>query len=98
LDEIIKRCDAGEFIIDDEYEDVHSKIEAELIGKTGDAGKMIHTARSRNDQVLVAIQLFLKDYLTDTRQKVLNLIDILVDKADEHKDNLMPGYTHFQAA
>ncbi|MGB7499131.1 MAG: argininosuccinate lyase, partial [Moheibacter sp.] len=98
LDEIIRRCDAGNFVIDDEYEDVHSKIEAELIEKTGDAGKMIHTARSRNDQVLVAIQLFLKDYLSDTREKVLNLIDILVDKADEHKDDLMPGYTHFQAA
>jgi len=55
LDEIIGRCDAGEFVIDENYEDVHSKIEAELIEKTGDAGKMIHTARSRNDQVLVAI-------------------------------------------
>lgn len=98
LDEIIKRCDAGNFVIDENYEDVHSKIEAELIEKTGDAGKMIHTARSRNDQVLVAIQLFLKDYLSDTREKVLNLIEILVDKADEHKDDLMPGYTHFQAA
>src|SRR5690554_4809846 len=98
LDEIINRCEAGEFVIDENYEDVHSKIEAELIVKTGDAGKMIHTARSRNDQVLVAIQLFLKDYLTETREKVLQLIDILVEKADEHKDELMPGYTHFQAA
>lgn len=98
LDEIIKECDAGNFHIDQDFEDVHSKIEAVLIEKTGDAGKMIHTARSRNDQVLVAIQLFLKDYLTGTRQKVLNLIDIMVEKADEHKGDLMPGYTHFQAA
>lgn len=98
LDEIIARCEKGEFFIDENYEDVHSKIEAELIEKTGDAGKMIHTARSRNDQVLVAIQLFLKDYLSETKSKVLNLIDIMIEKAEIHKGDLMPGYTHFQAA
>lgn len=98
LDEIIVRCEKGEFFIDENYEDVHSKIEAELIEKTGDAGKMIHTARSRNDQVLVAIQLFLKEYLTETRTKVLQLIDIMIEKAEVHKEDLMPGYTHFQAA
>ena len=59
---------------------------------------MIHTARSRNDQVLVAIQLFLKEYLSETKSKVLNLIDIMIEKAEIHKDDLMPGYTHFQAA
>lgn len=98
LDEIIARCEKGEFFIDENYEDVHSKIEAELIEKTGDAGKMIHTARSRNDQVLVAIQLFLKEYLSETKSKVLNLIDIMIEKAEIHKGDLMPGYTHFQAA
>lgn len=98
LDEIIKRCESGNFMIDDDFEDVHSKIEAELIEKTGDAGKMIHTARSRNDQVLVAIQLFLKEYLEETKTKVLDLIHILVNKAEEHQNDLMPGYTHFQAA
>jgi len=98
LDEIVKRCEAGEFIIDETFEDVHSKIEAELIEKTGDAGKMIHTARSRNDQVLVAIQLFLKEYLGETKDKILSLIEILVEKAETHKDDLLPGYTHFQAA
>lgn len=98
LDEIIARCEKGEFFIDENYEDVHSKIEAELIEKTGDAGKMIHTARSRNDQVLVAIQLFLKDYLSETKSKVLKLIDIMIEKAEIHKGDLMPGYTHFQAA
>lgn len=98
LDDILKEIENGDFLIDENFEDVHSKIEAELILKTGDAGKMIHTARSRNDQVLVAIQLFLKEYLTETKTKVLELIDILVNKADEHKNDLMPGYTHFQAA
>lgn len=98
LDEIIERCEAGAFVIDDNYEDVHSKIEAELIEKTGEAGKKIHTARSRNDQVLVAIQLFLKDYLTRTKSQVLTLIDQLTEKAEQHQNDYLPGYTHFQAA
>lgn len=98
LDQIIKQTEEGTFVIDENFEDVHSKIEAELIEKTGDAGKMIHTARSRNDQVLVAIQLFLKEYLGETKEKIVSLINILVDKAEEHKDDLLPGYTHFQAA
>lgn len=98
LDQIILRAENGTFVIDENFEDVHSKIEAELIEKTGDAGKMIHTARSRNDQVLVAIQLFLKDYLSEAKAKSLQLIDILVDKAEEHQNDLLPGYTHFQAA
>lgn len=98
LDEILAAIEKGDFEIDQNYEDIHSKIEAELIKKTGDAGKMIHTARSRNDQVLVAIQLFLKDYLTETKNQVLALIDVLTQKAAQHKDDLLPGYTHFQAA
>lgn len=98
LDEIVRRCELGEFLIEENYEDVHSKIEAELIKKTGEAGKMIHTARSRNDQVLVAIQLFLKEYLEEIKTKVLKLVDILLEKAEEHKGELLPGYTHFQAA
>ena len=98
LDGIIKQTEAGTFVIDENFEDVHSKIEAELIEKTGDAGKMIHTARSRNDQVLVAIQLFLKEYLSETKSKVLELIEIMASKADEHQNDLLPGYTHFQAA
>lgn len=98
LDDILIQIEKGNFIIDENYEDIHSKIEAELIEKTGDAGKMIHTARSRNDQVLVAIQLFLKEYLGETKEKIAELINILVDKAEAHKDDLLPGYTHFQAA
>lgn len=98
LDEIIRKAEEGNYLIDENFEDIHSKIEAELIEKTGDAGKMIHTARSRNDQVLVAIQLFLKDYLENVREKSLELIEILVQKAEQHKEDLLPGYTHFQAA
>lgn len=98
LDDILVQIEKGNFVIDENYEDIHSKIEAELIEKTGDAGKMIHTARSRNDQVLVAIQLFLKEYLGETKEKIVELINILVGKAEAHKDDLLPGYTHFQAA
>lgn len=98
LDEILVLIEQEDFIIDAEYEDIHSKIEAYLIEKTGDAGKKIHVARSRNDQVLVAIQLFEKEYLQDASKKIFQLIDILLSKSNEFKDNLLPGYTHFQAA
>lgn len=98
LDEILQLIEADTFSIDENYEDIHSKIEAYLIEKTGDAGKKIHVARSRNDQVLVAIQLFEKEYLENTATKVCQLIDILLAKSSEYKDRLLPGYTHFQAA
>lgn len=98
LDELLKDYENGNFTIEENFEDVHSKIEAELIEKTGDAGKKIHTARSRNDQVLVALQLFQKEYLTDLSEKVLKLIDVLLVKAEEHQNDMLPGYTHFQAA
>lgn len=98
LDDLIQDFENGKFVIEENFEDVHSKIEAELIKKCGDAGKKIHTARSRNDQVLVALQLFQKEYLKDVSDKVIQLVNILVDKAEEHKNDLLPGYTHFQAA
>lgn len=98
LDRLIADYEEGTFVIEENYEDVHSKIEAELIKKCGDAGKKIHTARSRNDQVLVALQLFQKDYLKDLSAKVLKLINVMLKKAEEHKEDLIPGYTHFQAA
>ena len=98
LDTILEQIANGTFTIEENFEDVHSKIESFLIEECGDAGKKIHTARSRNDQVLVALQLFQKEYLEDTTQKVLQLIDILLEKADEFKHHLLPGYTHFQAA
>lgn len=98
LDELLTDYENGSFAIDAHFEDVHSKIEAELIQKTGDAGKKIHTARSRNDQVLVALQLFQKEYLADVTNKVLKLIDVMLAKAEQHKNDLLPGYTHFQAA
>lgn len=98
LDQLLISLDKGEFEIDEHFEDVHSKIESELIKLTGDAGKKIHVARSRNDQVLVALQLFQKEYIEDATNKVLELVNIMLDKAEQHKDDLLPGYTHFQAA
>ena len=98
LDQLLNDLEKGNFEIDEHFEDVHSKIESELIKLTGDAGKKIHVARSRNDQVLVALQLFQKEYLEDVTDKVLELVDIMLKKAEEHKNDLLPGYTHFQAA
>ncbi len=98
LDEVLVLIAENNFEVDENYEDIHSKIEAFLIEKTGDAGKKIHVARSRNDQVLVAIQLFEKEYLKHTTEKIVNLIEIFLQKADEFKNHQLPGYTHFQAA
>ena len=98
LDELLAQVATGTFRIEDEFEDVHSKIEHYLTEKFGDAGKKIHTARSRNDQVLTAIQLFIKDYTEQITAKMLALAEVLLQKAEAHKNDLLPGYTHFQAA
>jgi argininosuccinate lyase len=98
LAQLAAQIEAGTFVIEDSFEDVHSKIEFYLTEQFGDAGKKIHTARSRNDQVLTAIQLFLKDYTERAAAKMLALVDVLLQKAEQHQADLMPGYTHFQAA
>ena len=86
------------FKIEDDFEDVHSKIEVELTQRLGDAGKKIHTARSRNDQVLVALQLYYKDNLMVLQKQVRALFDTLLNLAEQHKSELLPGYTHLQVA
>ena len=98
LEKLQKQVENDEFVIEEEFEDVHSKIEFELTKVLGDAGKKIHTARSRNDQVLVAMQLYFKENLIEIRQKTEGLIDILLGLADQYKDKLLPGYTHLQVA
>lgn len=97
LDDFLLLSQKKDFVIEPEYEDIHSKIEDYLTEKCGNAGKKIHTARSRNDQVLTAIQLFNKEYLKRITQKIISLVEILLQKAEEHKEDLLPGYTHFQA-
>ena len=98
LEEIQKTIDDGTFIIEDSFEDVHSKIEFELVRKIGEAGKKIHTARSRNDQVLVDLHLYVKDEIVRVKQLIKTLFYTLMDLSEKHKEVLIPGYTHLQIA
>ncbi|MDC6385053.1 argininosuccinate lyase [Flagellimonas taeanensis] len=98
LGEIGKDIEKGNFTIEDDFEDMHSKIEFILTEKLGDTGKKIHSARSRNDQVLVAMQLYLKEELTEIREQVKSLFDLLMKLAEKHQNVLLPGYTHLQIA
>ncbi|MGB3607542.1 MAG: argininosuccinate lyase [Psychroserpens sp.] len=90
--------DDGTFEIEDTFEDVHSKIEHELTQTLGEVGKKIHTARSRNDQVLVALQLYYKENLEIINTKTRIFFDTLLGLAETHKAQLLPGYTHLQVA
>lgn len=98
LDAIKLQIEQGAFTIEERFEDVHSKIEYELTKKLGETGKKIHTARSRNDQVLVAMHLYLKDELSEIKLLVDGLFEELMLKAETHKNVLLPGYTHLQIA
>ncbi|WP_127018655.1 argininosuccinate lyase [Flagellimonas beolgyonensis] len=98
LDQIAKDIDKGKFTIENDFEDMHSKIEFLLTEKLGDTGKKIHSARSRNDQVLVAMQLYLKAELSEIKEQVVALFNLLLDLAEKHKYVLLPGYTHLQIA
>lgn len=98
LEDILSDIKKGEFIIEPAFEDVHSKVEYLLIEKLGDTGKKIHTARSRNDQVLVDVHLFLKAELTIIKQQVKDLFELLIAMAKQHENVLLPGYTHLQVA
>lgn len=95
---IALQIEEGTFIIEPQFEDVHSKIEYELTKEYGDVGKKIHTARSRNDQVLVALQLFYKDHLKHIITKTRTLFDTFLQLAERHKKAILPGYTHLQVA
>ena len=98
LDDILKSNQKGDFVIEKEFEDMHSKIEFLLTQKLGDLGKKIHTARSRNDQVLVALQLYIKEELSQIKKEVVKLFDLLLKLAETHQKDLLPGYTHMQVA
>ncbi len=98
LDAIAKSIEKEAFTIEDSFEDMHSKIEFLLTEKLGDTGKKIHTARSRNDQVLVAMHLYLKDEITKVKTMVKSLFDLLLALAEKHQKVLLPGYTHLQIA
>jgi len=98
LKNILETINKGEFIIENSFEDIHSKIEFLLTEKLGDTGKKIHTARSRNDQVLVDMHLYLKDELDKIKDLTNDLFNLLIDLSDKYKEVLLPGYTHLQIA
>ena len=88
----------GAMVIDPNAEDIHTVIEEELTARLGDAGKRLHTARSRNDQVAVDVRLYLRHECDDMIDMLRELIGVLCDKAEEGSDMVMPGYTHMQRA
>ena len=98
LKKIYKRVADGDFTIEQGIEDVHSQVEFLLTEKLGDVGKKIHAARSRNDQVLVDIKLFLRHEITELVKHVDQFFALLQQKSEAHKDVLLPGYTHLQMA
>ncbi len=98
LDTLLEQVTTDDFVIEDAFEDIHSKIEFLLTERLGDVGKKIHTARSRNDQVLTAMQLFLKDELTEIKVLTKELFSTWMGLAEKYKNDLLPGYTHLQVA
>ena len=98
LNDILKVIDSGDFAIDPGVEDIHSQIEFMLTRRLGDIGKKIHSGRSRNDQVLVDLKLFMRDELRNIAHAVDRLFRRLRSLSDQYKDVLMPGYTHLQIA
>jgi argininosuccinate lyase len=98
LKEIAADIEKGGFVIEEGVEDVHSQVEFLLTGKIGEAGKKIHSGRSRNDQVAVDIKLFLRASILELKNEVKLLFDLLLSSSEKYKDHLLPGYTHLQLA
>ena len=98
LNEILKRIENGVIDIDNASEDIHSFIESTLTYYIGDEGKKLHTGRSRNDQVALDTKLYVKKYLIVVANQVLNLQTVILNKAKENINTIMPGYTHMQKA
>lgn len=98
LRNIYRDCTEGRFVIEDGVEDVHSQVELLLTRRLGDMGKKIHSGRSRNDQVLVDLKLFIRHELREIADGVMTLFGELQEKSGQFKDVLMPGYTHLQIA
>ncbi|MBC8152110.1 MAG: argininosuccinate lyase [Bacteroidetes bacterium] len=95
---IYGQIQAGQFVIQDGVEDVHSQVEFLLTQALGDTGKKIHSGRSRNDQVLVDLKLFTRDRLWQVAKAVRRVFDRLITRSEQHKADLLPGYTHLQIA
>ncbi|HEX7340710.1 MAG TPA: argininosuccinate lyase [Rhodanobacteraceae bacterium] len=97
LDKLADDIEAGEFVLDERYEDCHSAIEARLTERLGDTGRRVHAGRSRNDQILVAMRLWLKDQLAEVADLCRSIAEVCLDRA-AHESLPMPGYTHLQRA
>lgn len=98
LNTIMQTIEDGSFVMDDHVEDIHSQVEMTLTEMIGDAGKKLHTGRSRNDQVLVDVKLYLKDTLKELSEQILDLFNKLQELSETHKNDQLPGYTHLQLA
>src|SRR5690554_799540 len=98
LQNILIEVENGDFKLEDDVEDIHSQIEALLTKRLGDIGKKIHSGRSRNDQVLVDIKLYLKEEISSIKEEILQLFKTLQSLSEKHKNVLLPGYTHAQIA
>ncbi len=98
LKALYSKAETGEFVIEDDVEDVHSQVELMLTRKLGDVGKKVHTGRSRNDQVLVDLKLFARAGIEKTVRKVERLFRTLQEASEKYKGVLIPGYTHLQVA
>ena len=98
LTQILKDLEDGTLAIDLECEDIHMFVEQVLTQRIGEVGKKLHTARSRNDQVALDIRLYLRDEITEITELVKALISAILEKAEQYKDTIMPGYTHLQRA
>ena len=95
---ILVDIEAGKLTFDNDAEDIHMFIESELTARIGDAGKRLHTARSRNDQVALDVRLYLAEESEELISLINELIDTLIEKAEKYKSVVMPGYTHLQRA
>lgn len=98
LKKILDEIEKGELVIGDEFEDIHSFVEATLISRIGDAGKKVHTGRSRNDQVALDMKLYTRNVLTDTDRLLKELLTVLLDIIKNNTETYMPGFTHLQKA
>ena len=98
LKEILKEVEEGKLIITDEYEDIHSFVEAKLIDRLGDTGKKLHTGRSRNDQVALDMRLYTRQEVLHTDKLVKEILETILKIMEENTETIMPGFTHLQKA
>src|SRR5580698_4284158 len=98
LNAILEEIRTGKFAIEPDIEDVHSQVEYLLTSRIGEAGKKIHSGRSRNDQVAVDIKLYLRAQVLALKEEIAELFGLLISLSEQYKDKLLPGYTHLQIA